>query len=512
VAASSSICPSRLMCLCAVFAVALIAPARPRPAVAERVDTAAPRADRTSGPGGEAPALPAGVALDWWTSVRAQIEQEAYAVQPVTNTAPGTFAADNPAQRWQARFTSAGLAMTPVAVSADDRLAADRLAADRAPRPMDSARPAAADWTVGLRLAAYGAGDVLTPVSAVAPRAEGARVEFQYGESPEGAPALTEWYVNEARGLEHGFTLAVAPAGAGPVTLELAVAGELRPILQPDGQAVELRAPDGAARLRYADLVVIDAGGHMLPSHIVVPTGEPARIQLVVDARGAAYPITIDPLLTGAPTTLTGETAGDWFGLSVATAGDVNGDGYADVVVGALFHNNETGRAYVYLGGASGLSTTAATTLTGEATYGDFGSSVATAGDVNRDGYADVVIGAPRYSIDWTGRAYVYLGGASGLSTTAATTLTGGAAGNHFGESVATAGDVNGDGYADVVVGAYGYSSNIGRAYVYLGGASGLSTTAATTPTGTYASNFGASVATAGDVNGDAYADVVVGA
>ena len=217
-------------------------------------------------------------------------------------------------------------------------------------------------------------------------------------------------------------------------------------------------------------------------------------------------------LATTAATTLTGEATGNYFGSSVATAGDVNGDGYADVVVGAYGYSGSTGRAYVYLGGPSGLATTAATTLTGEAADNYFGYSVATAGDVNGDGYADVVVGAHGYS-SYTGRAYVYLGGPSGLATTAATTLTGEATGNYFGHSVATAGDVNGDGYADVVVGARGYSSSTGRAYVYLGGASGLATTAATTLTGEAADNyFGYSVATAGDVNGDGYADVVVGA
>ena len=139
----------------------------------------------------------------------------------------------------------------------------------------------------------------------------------------------------------------------------------------------------------------------------------------------------------------------------MATAGDVNGDGYADVVVGARGYSSSTGRAYVYLGGPGGLATTAATTLTGEATSDYFGCSVATAGDVNGDGYADVVVGARGYSGQH--RAGVRVsgwGGASGLATTAATTLTGEAANDFFGSSVATAGDVNGDGYADVVVGA----------------------------------------------------------
>ena len=150
--------------------------------------------------------------------------------------------------------------------------------------------------------------------------------------------------MNEARGLEHGFTLAAAPDGAGPVTLELAVTGGLMPALEPDGLAVVLRAPDGAARCGTRNLFVTDANGLTLPSYMAVPAGEPARIQLVVDTRGATYPITINPLATTPATTLTGEAGNDSFGYSVATAGDVNGDGYADVVVGAFGYSSWTGR------------------------------------------------------------------------------------------------------------------------------------------------------------------------
>ena len=525
---------SRLVCVCAGLALAALVPDRTHESAVGPVANTASRSTRASGSAAETPALPAGVASDWWTAVRAQIEQEAYAVRPAKDTTPGTFEADNPAQRWQTRFTSAGVAITPMAVPAGDLGGAGRAPQSADPghvrhsadtgSPATGASfehagsgaavpPAAEEWTVGLRLAAYGAGDVLTPVSAVAPRGEGARVEFRYGESREGAPALTEWYVNEARGLEHGFTLAEAPAGVGLVTLQLAVSGGLQPVLEPGGLAVELRAADGAVRVRYADLVVTDASGRTLPGALSVPSGEPARIHLVVDTRGASYPITIDPLATTPATTLTGEAADNYFGGSVATAGDVNGDGYADVVVGANAYGGYTGRAYVYLGGASGLATTAATTLTGETgAFSSFGGSVATAGDVNGDGYADLVVGA-RSAAGGNGRAYVYLGGATGLATTAATTLTGETTTSVFGDSVATAGDVNGDGYADVVVGARGDSVNTGRVYVYLGGASGLATTAATTLTGEAAWNFfGMPVATAGDVNGDGYADLVVGA
>jgi hypothetical protein len=219
--------------------------------------------------------------------------------------------------------------------------------------------------------------------------------------------------------------------------------------------------------------------------------------------------------------TATGETVGDYFGSSVASAGDVNGDGYADVIVGAYYNDsggNDAGKAYLYLGSASGLSTTASWTVTGEAVGDYFGSSVASAGDVNGDGYADVIVGA--YYNDSggkdAGKAYLYLGSASGLSTTASWTATGEGAGDHFGSSVASAGDVNGDGHGDVIVSAPNNNdggNDAGKAYVYLGSASGLSTTVSWTATGAMVVDyFGSSVASAGDVNGDGYDDVIVGA
>jgi hypothetical protein len=227
---------------------------------------------------------------------------------------------------------------------------------------------------------------------------------------------------------------------------------------------------------------------------------------------GASYPLTVDSLASTPSWYASGETTGDAFGFAVGTAGDVNGDGYADVIVGADGHNIGTGRAYVYQGGESGLSATPATTLSGETTSNLFGHAVGTAGDVNGDGYADVIVGARGHNAS-TGRAYVYYGGESGLSVTPATTLSGETTSSHFGCAVGTAGDVNGDGYADVIVGASRHNSYTGRAYVYHGGEGGLSATPATTLSGeTIGNRFGGAVGTAGDVNGDGYADVIVGA
>ena len=109
----------------------------------------------------------------------------------------------------------------------------------------------------------------------------------------------------------------------------------------------------------------------------------------------------------------TGQAAGDHFGFSVSTAGDVNGDGYSDVIVGAYLNDaggSEAGRSYIYFGGTS-MDNTADVIMTGEAAGDDFGRSVSTAGDVNGDGYSDVVVGA--YLNDTggsdAGRSYLYL-------------------------------------------------------------------------------------------------------
>jgi hypothetical protein len=204
--------------------------------------------------------------------------------------------------------------------------------------------------------------------------------------------------------------------------------------------------------------------------------------------------------------TFTGETADDLFGYSVSGAGDVNKDGYADLIVGAIWDDaggNAAGRAYVYSGQTGALLYT----FTGAAAGHEFGGSVSGAGDVNNDGYADLIVGA-RSSDGTAGRAYVYSGQSGGLLYT----FAGEGAENWFGYSVSGAGDVNGDGYAELVVGAFGNDaggSNAGRVYVY----SGQSGALLYTFTGEAANDwFGISVSGAGDVNNDGYADLIVGA
>ena len=176
----------------------------------------------------------------------------------------------------------------------------------------------------------------------------------------------------------------------------------------------------------------------------------------------------------------------DGFGSSVASAGDINGDGYADVIVGDTIASPgrrfQAGSAAVFLGGAAGLSSVPVRVLEGVADGDHFGQSVASAGDVNRDGRADVIVGA--YGRSSGVAASVYLADETGLPSAPHRVFQGGAIdlNTNSATPIAGAGDLNGDGYADVILGTplatYAGRRLAGSAAVYLGGAAGLSATA----------------------------------
>jgi len=221
---------------------------------------------------------------------------------------------------------------------------------------------------------------------------------------------------------------------------------------------------------------------------------------------------------------LEGDAAGDRFGSAVAGAGDVNGDGYSDLVVGAPGASpdgrSEAGIVSVFLGGPVGMATMPVAMID-EAAAGDrFGSAVASAGDVNGDGHADVVVGAFTASPGgrrFAGSASVFHGGSTGIVTSPTLVVEGAAMFSQFSYAVTSAGDVNGDGFGDVVIGASlaspGSRSNAGSASVFLGSRSGLGMIPGRVLEGvTAGEQFGFSVARAGDVNGDGFADIVIGA
>jgi hypothetical protein len=211
-----------------------------------------------------------------------------------------------------------------------------------------------------------------------------------------------------------------------------------------------------------------------------------------------------------------GQEAWAELGISVASAGDLNGDGYDDVIAGAPhFYDGAPGEAYVFFGGP-GVDETPDLVLTAGIAGDDFGRSVSGAGDFNADGFEDVIVGA---RLDDTaghdaGRVYVLFGGPS-PDPAADLVLTGEAVGNLFGSSMAGAGDFNADGFSDLVVGAVrgdGPVPDPGRVYVFFGGPSGDAEPDWIVSGEATEGWFGNSAAGAGDVNGDGCDDLIIGA
>lgn len=212
--------------------------------------------------------------------------------------------------------------------------------------------------------------------------------------------------------------------------------------------------------------------------------------------------------------------AGDFgFGITVVQPGDLNGDGHEDLAVGATTFDAAggaiPGRVYVYFGGP-GADATPDVVLTGESVGDRFGYALAAAGDVNGDGSRDLIVGA--YQNDArganAGRAYVYFGG-PGLDSVPDLVLNGATAGDQFGIAVAGVGDVNGDGRDDLLVGARFNATGgfqAGRAYVFFGGTSLDAVPDLVITSTTPGERFGFTVARAGDVNGDWRDDFLVGA
>ncbi|MCP5100097.1 MAG: PKD domain-containing protein [Chloroflexi bacterium] len=364
------------------------------------------------------------------------------------------------------------------------------------------------DWRWGLSFVGLSDGVATELLAPAELSTNGNRVSYKYD-------AVTEWYINDNRGVEQGFIVdkPIKGLSSSQLILELALTGNLTPYLATDGTAVEFLTADGAYVLQYSGLYAYDATMKKLPAQMALSkTAEDETIvQLVVDTAVAQYPIVIDPIIT-TPDWIAGVAQDANFGFSINTAGDVNNDGYDDVIVGANWYDNgapRQGAAFVYLGSFNGLNSTYDWMATGGDANMELGIAVNGAGDVNNDGYDDIIIGSKDDA------AFVFLGDAASVDTTVYWTGIG-SNGSNYGVAVGGAGDVNRDNYDDIIVGAptalNSQSAVAGQAYVYYGSNSGISAspdwTAESARSGT---NFGISVGTAGDVNGDLVDDVIIG-
>jgi Putative metal-binding motif/FG-GAP-like repeat/FG-GAP repeat len=260
-------------------------------------------------------------------------------------------------------------------------------------------------------------------------------------------PRATERRTQQDDGIQQGWTLWERPEVEGPLWIDVTVEGAT---VAQNGPDVALWTPEGGL-WSYAGLKAWDANDRLLPAQMVAEDG---YIRIQVEEAEAVWPITVDPVLSTASTTLT-QNATD-FGIGVGSGGDVNRDGYDDVIVGARFGTGLYGEAFSYHGSSTGVSTSYSRMWRGADYYGKYGEYVDNGGDVNGDNYDDAIV-CEFYSE----RFFVYHGSSTGLVSSASTTVTGVYG---LGRDLHIIGDWNKDGYRDLVAGTIGST-----AYVYHG-------------------------------------------
>ena len=414
-----------------------------------------------------------------WSGIRGAYERNRLAIAANPD---GTHHARNPGQAWVTKFDGRGFTVNPDA----------------------------GGWSWGLELVGYG--------EATAVRQDDGKISFDRGDG------LTEWFVNDARGLEQGWTLENRPERAGDggeFHLNLAVRGGLRPDVSATEASVAFVNDVGTATLTYGGLKAWDANGKTVPTRFEAGEPDGSGFRVAVDDAGAVYPITVDPMAQQAYLKASNTEAGDYFGRSVAVSGDT-------VVVGAPFEDSGTtsgtgnqadnsasnsGAAYVFV--RSGAVWTQQAYLKANFPRADdyFGWSVAVSGDTvvvgatGEDNNATGVNGDQGHyynNAPDSGVAYVFV--RSGTAWTQQAYFKASNAGQYdnFGYSVSVSGDT-------VVVGApqggspYGAFGS-GAVYVFVRGGTAWTQQAYLKASNAGASdNFGYSVAVSGDT-------VVVGA
>lgn len=382
--------------------------------------------------------VPDGLSATDWTSIRAAYEAGRFAATAVD----GGFEARNPGQSWHSEFDERGFEVTPDA----------------------------GDWSWGLNLVSFGRAEDERAVAApICVDVAGNHVSYQWTEG------LTEWYVNDARGLEHGYTVQVPPGihklntsvtDHEPMRITLAIRGGLVARVNDNGRDVTfVNSNDGSAIVMYRGLKVFDADGADVPSRFEVVA---ERLRLIVDDRAARYPLTIDPIAQQAYLKASNTNGNDQFGRSVAVSGDT-------VVVGAPFEDSsatgvnghqanggatDSGAAYVFVRNETTWSQQAYLKASNTEAADHFGWSLAVSGDTAVVGAPGEDSGATGVDGDQTdntarsaGAAYIFVRSGSSWSQQAYLKASNTDGNDQFGSSVAVSDDT-------VVVGALGESSS----------------------------------------------------
>jgi hypothetical protein len=373
-------------------------------------------------------------------------------------------------------------------------------------------------WTTSFTLKSISSGDAMLPIGGLA------GVELADNSLRYHFENLTLEYLNNNDGLRQNFIITNAPELENIVSVNLVINSNLNAHIV-DNELI--MTDNGNYIYRYSDLKVWDKNGKILPASMEL-AGD--LLALEVDIENAVFPITIDPLSSTYAWKVTGGQLNANLGFWICGNGDLNGDGYDDVAVGAPKYTNTItaeGALFVYYGSATGLSTTPSWVKYGEQDSADFGRCVSIEGDLNNDGYDDLVVGAPAYDNPSKneGKAWVYLGSASGLSTTSSWTYESNRKSAKFGDAVSIVDDTNGDGFDDLVIGAHAWDDDevlgaeeaslgnkAGKFWVWHGTSSGVSASPHMECVGLATdANLGVSVDGAGDVNGDGYGDIQIG-
>jgi hypothetical protein len=426
-----------------------------------------------------------------WSGIRAAYDASRHAAIPQPD---GSLAARNPGQHWQTRFDGRGFTIIPNG----------------------------GEWTWGLELRRCGFEQTpaLTESPAVGSRQAG-HVHYDWSSD------LHEWFINDARGLQQGWTIRKRPEGAAEnetLRLEFTLRGELQPVITPDGTGISLHQSDGAHTLDFSGLKAWDADGHPLKARFETRPGDLNSLQITVDEQGARYPITIDPIAQIAYFKAGYTGAEDKFGSAVAVFGSTvvigapNEDSSATSINGDQSNNGkaESGAAYVFVREAGAWTQQAYLKATNSGASDTFGSSVAICDNT-------IVVGAPGEasgddgvngngndnSAPEAGAAYVFQRSGTSWSQQAYLKASNPDSMDRFGHAVAVSGDT-------IVVGAEQEDSadtdvdgdqsdnsapNAGAAYVFTRSDSSWTQQAYLKASNSGGDDrFGCSVAVAGDV------------
>lgn len=321
---------------------------------------------------------------------------------------------------------------------------------------------------------------------------------------------------NGPRGIRQDFIIYKKPEGKGNLSLILNVQS---PFKLHATETMLGHSKNNKLIVAYENLLVVDANGKKIPAKFKLNSN---LLAIHVDDTHAVYPLTIDPLTTTPNWSHEQNQANASFGYSVAFVGDVNGDSYGDVLVGAPDYDNgftNEGRIFLYYGSSTGLNATPAWAYSCGKNDCQLGYSLDGAGKVNNDIYFDFIVGAPNYTNGQTeeGAVYVFHGSATGPAATPNRILERNIAGIHFGTSVSGNAKFNNDTYSDIAIGAPHYSvnhSNQGAVFVYWGNStSGITTTIRNTLVGSGANvHLGQTVKVLADINQDGYSELIASA